>query len=79
MKLSRYSKVTFVAQAKGYTQNDLAQVLGVSRTMFSRYITGKTPLTLEAAWKIMDFLNIDPRQMAYFFPKEATKEVSFNG
>ncbi len=53
---------------KGYTIKKLADLMGLTAYTLGRKISGKTPMTLVEAWKLMEILEIpDIEFKDYFF------------
>ncbi|NFO40829.1 helix-turn-helix transcriptional regulator [Clostridium botulinum] len=53
---------------KGIDQKNVAQMLGISLTTYSKKETGKTQFSLEEAKKISDYFNLSIEQL--FFTEE---------
>ncbi|MFL0168670.1 helix-turn-helix transcriptional regulator [Candidatus Clostridium helianthi] len=52
---------------KGVKQEDIAEILGITLTTYSKKETGKTQFSLQEAKKISDYLNVPIEQL--FFAK----------
>ena len=53
------NRIRDIRQARGMTQNELADRLGVNQSMISDYESGKVGLSLTKAVKIADILECD--------------------
>ncbi|WP_026889561.1 helix-turn-helix transcriptional regulator [Clostridium beijerinckii] len=53
---------------KGVKQEDIAEILGITLTTYSKKETGKTQFSLHEAKKISDYLNVPIEQL--FFAKQ---------
>lgn len=63
-----YSKLLGRMKEKGYTQERLADSLGLSRTSINNKLSNKTPFTAEDIRQIVSLLDISPSKIgAYFF------------
>ena len=48
-------------EARGWTQADLAKILGRPRRLISEIIDGKRAITAETAWGLGDAFGLDPQ------------------
>lgn len=53
------NRIRYIRQARGMTQKELADRLGVNQSMISDYESGKVDLSLTKAVKIADILECD--------------------
>lgn len=56
--MANMKKLKGIMAENGYTQNTLAQKIGMSRGTFNMKINGKYPFTVDEACKICDILCI---------------------
>ena len=49
-------------------QADLAEYLGISAPALSQKLAGKVPIKLLECYRILEFLNVDPKRLPEFFP-----------
>lgn len=50
-------KIGEIIKRKGYTNKEIADILGVDQNTVSRYITGRRKITLETAVNLANVLN----------------------
>lgn len=62
-----YNRLKAERIAKGYTIQDMANKLGVSKGTYSKKERGKLPLTIEDFAKITNILDIPKENMTIFF------------
>lgn len=62
----------------GYSQNDLAKVMGHSKTYVSFRMSSKASWTMDDVYKICDVLEIPYTQISEYFPPSNKKVVQGN-
>lgn len=72
-------KIRTFRNAKKWSQEDLADKLGVTKSYISKIENEKTPISLETLGKIADFLEVDPKDLIDNTKIEATGEVKESG
>lgn len=61
-----YTRLKVIRKAKGYTQQDMAELLGYrSKSGYCQLENGKTKMTIEKAKKIGKILKIDPLELFF--------------
>ena len=65
-------KIAELLDWSGMSQQALADALGIPRTTVSNYITGRTPVSVETAYKIADALGVTPWTVLNCEPLPAT-------
>lgn len=68
-----YNRLKAERIAKGYTIQDMANKLGVSKGTYSKKERGKLPLTIEDFAKITNILDIPKENMTIFFTINVSK------
>lgn len=65
-----YKKLRYYREKKEYTQEDLAEELGIDAVNYGRIERGQTKLTIERLFKIAEILDFD---ISDFFENEIQK------
>lgn len=60
-----YRKIRQIREEKGYTQRDVADVLGLVPASYNKIENGKTALTVENLQKIADFLGVSVKEILF--------------
>lgn len=64
-----YQSLRTALYAAGYTNEDAAALIGISKGSFSASITGKRPWTQDEMWQLMDALDEPDGRMSLLFPR----------
>lgn len=76
MSIKLYQKLRLRMTEIGVDQKMLAQASGFSTAHVSQILSGKADLRIDTAWAWMELLEIDPAQMAEYFPKGGVSKSS---
>jgi transcriptional regulator with XRE-family HTH domain len=68
-----YNRLKAERIARGYTIQDMADRLGISKGTYSKKERGKLPLTIEDFAKITNILNVPKENMTIFFTFDVDK------
>jgi len=64
-----YKKLRRALRAEGYIQEDVADIISRSQTYVSNRFRGVKSWEIEDAFKILDAINVEPKDMPKYFPR----------
>lgn len=51
--------------SKGWNQQDLAEMVGITRESMSRYLSGKKSMPMPTFFRVADAFGVSPRELMY--------------
>lgn len=67
--MKRFSKLMAFMKARGYKNDDLAELLHVSNAAVSQRFSGRTQWRLNEIYKIVKLLGINVKKISEYFPE----------
>lgn len=61
--------------SKAVSQTELADVMGMNRGALGQKLNGYRSFYVDEVWTIMDYLEIEPDKMSYYFPRFGKNEA----
>lgn len=74
MRQTRYKRVRTVLRNSDLTQENLAEILGISSGAITDRMVGRQPFSVDQAYKFLDHFGIPHAEMHKFFPPGGIEE-----
>lgn len=69
-KPTRHKELRKAIRISDLTQADVASQMGCTRETLCHKLSGKIPIRMDEAYRILDILHLDPHSISIYFPAE---------